>query len=408
MQVRLPLLGLGAFCVGTDAYMTAGLLPDIAQGLHSSVAAMGQLVTAFTLGYALLSPFLGSSLSRYAVKRVLVVALVVFTAANLLSALAPSAPVLLGARVLAGTGAGVFMPVAATTAAALAGPGHRARALTVVLGGLSSGTVLGVPLGLVLAHHAGWRAAMWLVTTLGAAAGIGLAGLLPQVRAAAVPGLRTRLAQLRAPGVRTVVAVTFIQTVSSLGLYTYLTVVLPAGATTPALWVWGLGGVLGSFAIGPVLDRRGRPRRISGVLLALLVASIAVLPAMGYDAALPVLLVWGAVGWAFVVPQQHRLLAADPEQGGAALALNSSATYLGAAVGAALGGAVLAAGLPAHDLPFLAAAGAAVGLGVHLATTRRPAPGALTSTPGLEPGLDPPAVHSTPTEGLDEIRRERT
>ncbi|MFJ6214792.1 MFS transporter [Streptomyces sp. NPDC092296] len=366
-MLRLLPLGLGAFVVGTDAYMTAGLLPGIARDTHGSVAAVGQLVTAFTLCYALLAPLLGSLLSRLRARRVLLWALAVFTAANLATALAGTTGLLLAARSVAGVGAGLFMPVAATAAAALAEPGRRARALAVVLGGLSSGTVLGVPLGLALADRWGWRAALWLVTALGAAALLGTARLLPDITTVTMPGLRRRLAQLRDPKVGAVVAATFLQTTASLGLYTYLAAVLHGSVAVWQLWLWGLGGVAGSFGVGPLMDRWGRPAAFSAVLLAVLAGSLAGLAVLrSLVAVAPLLLVWGAAGWAFVVPQQHRLLARDQGGGPAALALNSSATYLGGSVGSALGGLALARGVPATGLPLLACAAAVAGLLLQL------------------------------------------
>ncbi|MFD5467803.1 MFS transporter [Kitasatospora sp. NPDC127059] len=374
---RALLLGLGALSIGTDAYLTAGLLPDISHDLHGSMAQTGQLVTAFTLCYALLAPLLGAALGRWNVRTVLLAALSVFTLANAASALAPSALVLLVLRGVAGAGAGVFMPVAATAASALAGPERRARALAIVLGGLSSGTVLGVPAGLLLAGHLGWRVAFWLVTALGAVAWAGTALWLPRVDGAAMPGLRARAEQLRDARVGLAVAATFGQTVASLGLYTYLVPLLNAhhaGSPTLGLWLWGLGGVIGSIGIGPLLDRLGRPGRVAAILLVVLALTLLALAAAPGAAALPLLFVWGAAGWAFVVPQQHRLLDLGPTAGAGALALNSSATYLGGAVGAAAGGAVLAAGTDVRLLPVLAAAGALGSLLLHTAALRlRPA-----------------------------------
>jgi len=373
----LLLLGFGAFAIGTDAYLTAGLLPAISHDLHGSLAATAQLVTAFTLSYALLAPVAGAALHRWSVRRVLLLALAVFTAANAAGAVAPSSALLLAARVAAGLGAGVFMPVAATAASALVGAERRAVALAVVLGGLSSGTVLGVPLGLLLAEGASWRAAFLLVTALGTLGFAGLAVWLPQTGGAVVPGLRHRMAQLRAGRVTAVVAVTFLQTVASLGLYTFLVPVIHGvGARSPVmgLWLWGVGGVLGSVGIGFLVDRIGRPGAAVGVLLALLALVLAVLPVSGAASCLPLLLLWGAVGWAFVVPQQHRLLALGTTAGAAALALNSSATYLGAAAGAVLGGLALNLGVPARMLPLCAAGCALAALLVHLAgALRRPA-----------------------------------
>ncbi|MET8944500.1 MFS transporter [Streptomyces sp. NPDC004542] len=372
-MLRVLLLGFGALAVGTDAYVTAGLLPAIGRDLHEPASVTGQLVTVFMLCYALLAPLVGAMLGRWSVRQVLIGALALFCLANAGSAVAPSLPALVVARGLAGVAAGVFMPVAATAAAALVGAERRGRALAVVLGGLSSGTVIGVPGGLFLAGHAGWRAALWLVTGIGAVSLAGSLALLPEVRGAAMPGLRERAAQLADRRVAVAVLTTFLQTVASLGLYTYLVPVLDAAGQTAhqtALWLWGVGGAAGSFLVGPLLDRTGRPGAQVAVLLAALALCLAPLPLLGGAAVLPLLVLWGAAGWAFVVPQQHRLLGLRPSGGAAVLALNSSATYLGGSAGAALGGAVLSAGLAPRHLPLPAAAAACLACAVHLVGRR--------------------------------------
>ncbi|WP_052398105.1 MFS transporter [Streptomyces sp. NRRL F-5123] len=373
-MLRVLLLGFGALAVGTDSYVTAGLLPAIGRDLHEPASVTGQLVTVFMLSYALLAPLVGAALARWGIRQILLAALALFCLANAATAAATALPWLMAARALAGVAAGVFMPVAAIAAAALVGPERRGRALAVVLGGLSSGTVLGVPAGLFLAAHSGWRSALWLVTAIGAVALTGCAALLPEVTGAAMPSLRERGAQLADVRVVTAVLTTFLQTVASLGLYTYLVPVLDASGATghqTALWLWGAGGVAGSFLVGPLLDRTGRPGAHVAVLLAALSLGLAALPLLGGAAVLPLLVLWGAVGWAFVVPQQHRLLGMRPRGGAAVLALNSSATYLGGSAGAALGGAALSAGLGPRHLPAAAAAAAAAACVLHLLTRWR-------------------------------------
>ncbi|MEU4076749.1 MFS transporter [Streptomyces venezuelae] len=374
----VALLALGSFAMGTDAYAMAGLLPGIGADLHVSVSLAGQSVTAFTLCYALAAPLCSAALGRRGTRTVLVTALVVFVLANAGTALTSSYAGLLGTRALAGAGAGLFTPAAATAAVALVPPERRGRALGLVLGGMSAGTVLGVPLGLLVAAHSGWRTALWLITALGAVALLGVATALPAVRAAAAPSLRARLGALTRPRVAAVVTVTFTQTVASLGLYTYLEPVLrrtaDVGSAVPYLWVWGIGGVSGSLLAGTLVDRTGKPALLAVALLGTLGGALALLPWTGTVPGLVLLplLVWGAVGWAFVVPQQHRLLAGQAD-GAAAVGLNSSATYLGGAVGSALGGLALAHGLDARWLPLPAAGVALAGVLLHLTAARGPA-----------------------------------
>ncbi|WP_411109982.1 MFS transporter [Streptomyces sp. c-19] len=368
----VALLALGSFAMGTDAYAMAGLLPAIGADLHVSVSLAGQSVTAFTLCYALVAPLFSAVLARWGTRTVLVTALVVFVLANAGTALTGSYAGLLGTRALAGAAAGLFTPAAATAAVALVPPERRGRALGLVLGGMSAGTVLGVPLGLLVAAAHGWRAALWLITALGVAALLGVAGALPRVRGAVAPSLRARFGALARPRVAVVVAVTFTQTVAGLGLYTYLEPVLHRvagiGSVVPYLWVWGIGGVCGSLLAGALVDRTGKPALLAVSLLGTLGGALALLPWAGAVPGLVLLplVVWGAVGWAFVVPQQHRLLGPDAQGGAAAVGLNSSATYLGGAVGSALGGLALAHGLDAGRLPLLAAGVACAGVLLHL------------------------------------------
>ncbi|MEU1086438.1 MFS transporter [Streptomyces sp. NPDC005892] len=388
---RVPVLAFGAFATGMDAYVMAGLLGAIGHDLGVSVSRAGQCVTVFTVCYALSAPVLSAVLARLPGRPVLVAALSVFTLANAGSALADSYPLLLACRAVAGAGAGLFGPNAATAAAALVPAAQRGRALSLVLGGMSGGTVLGVPLGLLLAEGRGWRAALWLVTAVGAAACVAVAALLPRAHGGATPTLRARLTQLARARVALVIGTTFFQTVASLGLYTYLQPVLHAVAgidrPTVPLWIWGIGGVCGSLLAGTFADRVRTPAPLSAALLASLGITLAVLPWAGAATGLVLLplLLWGAVGWAFVVPQQHRLIA-DDAPGGAAVALNSSATYLGGSVGSALGGLALAAGAGARWLPAGAAAIALAGLLPHFLAQR-------------SAESDPSDRSSTPTKG---------
>jgi predicted MFS family arabinose efflux permease len=386
---RLYILVLGAFALGLDAYVMAGLLPKVAAELHTGEAAAGQMVTLFTLCYALAAPVFATALAGKPAKTVLTAALLLFTAANALTALAGSLAVLLVARALAGVGAGVYSPMAAATAASLAGEERRGRALALVMGGMSVGTVIGVPVGVALADHVGWRGTLWLITGLGAVAIAGIVLALPRLEAAPPPPLRERARILARRPVAAIAGVSLIAGVTSLGLYTYLAPFLTdadahgTDGTLGAMWAWGLGGVAGSLLIGRIVDRTGRPYAVVAVVLVLLCLSHLLLPVAaraGWALAVP-LIVWGAAGWALQVPQQHQLIAARPDQAPVAVSLNSSAVYLGSALGSALGGVTLSAGVAPADLPYWTAALAAVGLLLHLVLVRTPRP----RTEALEP-----------------------
>ncbi|MFD9908247.1 MFS transporter [Streptomyces sp. NPDC059063] len=399
---KIWLLMLGSFTLGLDAYVMAGLLPVVADDLGTTVSLAGQMVTVFTLAYAVSAPLVTGLFASARPRVLIIAALGVFTLGNALTALAPGLAVLLVARAVAGVGAGVYSALSTAAAAALAGPEKRGRALALVMGGMSSGTVLGVPLGVLLADHTSWRSTMWLVTGLGAVALAGLAVGLPEIPAQPPVPVRARLGALTDRAVLPIVGVSFLGAVSSLGLYTYLAPVLDAtggvgeGDVAPYLWAWGIGGVLGSVLAGPLVDRTGRVLALVTGVTTLLVVSEASLPLLG-AVAFPALVIWGAAGWAFQVPQQHRLLALSAERGTVALALNNSALYLGSAVGSGVAGLALSAGLDAGALPWAAAAVAGLGLAVHLATARGRRTGPGTADEGDSRCQDAPGVSTLGT-----------
>ena len=144
---RTLVLALGTFAVGTDAFVLAGFLPDVAASLHTSTARAGQAVTVFAAAYAIASPLVATLTARLPRRALLVAALAVLAIANAASALAPNLPLLLISRVLAAGGAAGYTPTAGAVSAALVRPEMRARALSVVVGGLTVATALGVPLG---------------------------------------------------------------------------------------------------------------------------------------------------------------------------------------------------------------------------------------------------------------------
>jgi predicted MFS family arabinose efflux permease len=292
----------------------------------------------------------------------------VFVVGNIVSALSDSIGLLLVGRIVAGAGAGLFSPLAAATAAALVPADKRGRALGITLGGMSSGTVIGVPAGLLLANHFGWQSTMWLISALGVVGGVGIAFGMPAIQASAPPSIRQRAALLANTAVLSVVGVTLLAATASLGLYTYITSVLQdigrAGDVTPYIWVWGLGGIIGSFSVGRLIDKWGRPDRLMAGILAILTASLFLLvPLAGVKVLgfVPMLL-WGMMGWSSQTPQQHALLAMEPQHGPAVVALNSSCNYLGGAIGSLVAGALVTAGVTGSQLPIFAGAVAVVAL----------------------------------------------
>ncbi|WP_071075800.1 MFS transporter [Janthinobacterium lividum] len=365
LPLTVYLIAVGAFALGMASYVTAGLMPLIASTFSISLAMAAQLVTAFTLAYGLGSPLVVALLPARAQRSGLLLALGVFVLANGASALAPGFASLLAWRAIAGIGAGVYLALGIAAAAGVSAPRQRGKAIGVIMGGMAGGTVLGVPLSLLLAQQLGWTAALWLVAILGALALAGLLWKLPMLPAAPAISLRRKLALLADGRVLLILLVSLLAAVASLGMYTFIAPLLAwsaqgtAMSATPFLWAWGVGGIAGSVLVGPWADKVAAPKLTWCILLLLALALCALPLAGGWSAWLmlaPIAL-WGAAGWALQVPQNQQLLAVRARQGDGnlAIALNESALYLGSAIGAATGGVLLLLNWPMWLLASAAA-----------------------------------------------------
>ncbi|GJD51297.1 Purine efflux pump PbuE [Methylobacterium crusticola] len=359
-------LTLGAFAIGTEGFMIAGLLPALARDLDVGLAAAGHLVTAFSLAYAVGAPIMAVLTARLERRRLLAIAMGGFTLANLLAAVAPGYAELLAARLLLALSAASFMPAASGYAAALGGPERRGRALSMVTNGLTLAIVAGVPLGVLVGEGFGWRATFLGVAGLAALALLGILAGLPHQPAGTTATLGERLAMAKRRDVLAVLATSVLTVAGTFTIYTYLGVFLadvsavgPQGLALVLLG-FGLASAAGTRLGGDAADRWGaRPTVIVGgglTLLAYLVLSLGsgVGPRSAMPILFPAILLWGLASWGLMTAQQARLVALSSALAPVSLSLNSSAIYLGSATGAAAGALVVAEGAAAQ-LGWLAA-----------------------------------------------------
>lgn len=300
---------------------------------------------------------------------------------NITSALATNFVSLAVWRAIAGVGAGVYLAMGIAAAAAITPEAQRGKAIAIIMGGMASGTVLGVPISLLLAERLGWASAMWLIAGLGCIAYAGLHSKLPALPSTPVLSLVRKLAILKNPHAMAILAVSLLAAIASLGMYTFIAPFMAASESgavqsiTGYLWVWGIGGVLGSFLVGPLVDKFIAPVITLAIMLLLSIALISLPFAVSIHPLLTLLPIalWGAVGWALQVPQNNELVRTRQAHGDGnlAVALNESALYLGSALGAASGGVLLAFHLPVASLALCAGAIAAIGAATQLILVMR-------------------------------------
>lgn len=378
MDRRLLPLAASAFAIGTDAFVIAGLLPEVGADLDVTTAAAGQLITVFSLTYALAAPVIGTLTSSFDRRKVILFGLAVFIAGNVVTAMADSFALALAARVVTGLGAATASPQGTAIAAAIAPPERRGRYLAVVTGGLTVASVLGVPLG-TLIGAADWRLTLWTVAGLGVLAAIGIAVWLPPTSAPAI-SLAARLAPLRDRTALGILATTALVLAAGYTFNTYVGAILEKATggsealLTVVLFASGVGALVGNLLAGRLVDRLGPERLLLAAQIATTVLLVATpLAVHSLAVAIPFSAVFGAVGWMMIVPQQHRLVTRFPEAVSVLIGLNASALYGGMAIGGLIGGAALH-WVPVTGLGLVGAVISLAGIVVTAAMIRAPKP----------------------------------
>jgi len=367
MDKRLLVLASGMFALGTDSFVVAGILPQVAASLGVSAALAGQMVTVYALSFALLSPIIAAAAAHWPRKRLLLTGLIIFVIGNVITALAPTIGIALASRFVAGLGAAMFSPTATAAGASLVPPEQRGRALAIVIAGLSSATALGAPLGTFIGGLLDWRATMWFVAAVGTLAGIGVALRLSGIPTLPPVSLSKRLAPLGDSRVVLTLMTTLLTYAGLFLVYTYIGLSFDrATGGNPQvlailLLLWGVSATIGNLVAGKLTDRFGS-RHIIVAAIVVLAVDFALLPwtSASLATAIPALIVWGLSGWGLVVPQQHRLIHAAPAAGPLVLGLNSAALYVGVSMSGLVGGAAINLVTP-HNLglvsvPFIVAA----------------------------------------------------
>ncbi|PWI20429.1 MFS transporter [Streptomyces sp. Act143] len=375
MPAGLVALALGGFGIGLTEFLIAGLLPQVASSFAVSEAAAGRLISGYALSVAVGAIALTAATARLPRKHVLVGLVVLFVVGNLLSAVAPNYAVMMAGRIVAALCHGSFFGIGSLVARSLVAPERKSRAVAVMFAGLTLANVLGVPFGALVGERWGWRAAFWAVTAIGVLALAGIAALVPARAGRTSPAgggspvpvlvpptsLRAQLRAFRSSQVWLTLTATALGYGGMFGAFTYIAYTFTeVGGFSAAdvawlLMVYGAGLVVGNVIGGRAADR-DRDRALLMALLGLTL-TLAVFGLLAASAPASVVLVFlmGLTGFAAVPGMITRVT--DHAHGSAlAAGANVSASNVGNALGAWLGGAALSAGL-GYRAPLFAGAG---------------------------------------------------
>ncbi|HEX7589770.1 MAG TPA: MFS transporter [Demequinaceae bacterium] len=359
-RLAILALALGGFSIGATEFIAMGLLPEIARDLlpdlyatdsAAAIAKAGWLITAYAVGVVVGAPTIAAAAARFPRRTLLIALTIGFTLGSVASAVAPTFGLVVAARFAAGLGHGAFFGVAALVAARLMGPEKRGQAVASVLVGLTIASVVGVPSITFLGQHAGWRWAYVVVAVLFALTTLAIAAFIPRTEGDPHATIRRELRAFRRPAVWLALLTGSIGFGGFFAVYSYVAPLSTevAGTSTGfvpiVLMVLGLGTTVGILGGGRLADR-GAVRAIF-LLFGALAVSLTVLGLSAHS--VPGLLVGvflvGGSAQALAPALQTRLMDVAGESQTLAAAVNHSALNIGNSLGAALGGAVIAAGL---------------------------------------------------------------
>ncbi|AUI52215.1 MFS transporter [Arthrobacter crystallopoietes] len=363
-------LAAGGFGIGTTEFAIMGLLQDVAEGLQISIPQSGQLISAYALGVVVGAPILAALGARVPHKYMVLGLMGLFTIGNLSSVVAADYTTMLLTRFLSGLPHGAYFGVAAVIAASLVAPAKRAQAVAAVMLGLSVANVVGVPLVTWLGQQYGWRLMFVAVGIMGVITLVLLQRFVPFTPTHAEASIRKELSALKRIQVWLALLIGIVGFGGFFAVYSYISPTMtdvtgvPESALPLIVGLYGLGMVAGNLIGGRLADRS-----VMGSIYIVMTAIIIVLVLFWAAAgipwlAIPLVFLLGAAGSSLIPGLQTRLMDASPDAQTLAASLNHSALNMANALGAFLGGAVIAAGW-GFKAPALVGAGLAfLGLAV--------------------------------------------
>ncbi len=359
--IAIVALGLGGFGIGTTEFVAMGLLNLIADDFQISEDQAGHIISAYALGVVLGAPLITTLTGRVPRRRLALILMAAFTVGNGLSYFANSYEVLVVSRFIAGFPHGAYFSVVALISASLAPEGKRGKYVALSGLGLSIATVIGVPAAQWMGSTWGWNTAFLFVALIGLITMVALWFAVPHMSRMPATKPLTELGALINSQVLFTLGIGTVGFGGMFAVYTYISFTLTenAGFDAAKIWiplmVYGIGMVIGTY-IGGVLADRNLEFTILGVLVAL----IFVLSAFYFSSEVAWLGIvnFGVIGMmgSMLVPSlQTRLMDVAGDAQSLAAALNHSALNMANAAGAAVGGAVIAAG-HGYSAPALAGA----------------------------------------------------
>ncbi|MBD2784084.1 MFS transporter [Xenorhabdus sp. DI] len=350
IPIAVYLLGLSLFAMGSSEFLISGVLPKIAEDLQVSLPSAGMLISAFAVGVLLGAPPLAVATLRWPRRATLLVSQALFVAATTIGMFSQDYWPLLISRIVSGVAYAGFWAVAATTAVNLVTQDRTAKALSIVVSGLSLAMVVGGPLGTMISDIAGWRAGFWAIAAATSVTAIALWFMLPEIQQEQTPALHTELKVMAQPKLWIAYCTTVLTTAAYMATFSYLGALLIDASKLAVTWLpavlslFGIGAFIGLTIGGRTADKSPFSTLVIGTI-----GVIAISVALGFLAenlimTIGLVFLLGMFGFVVnpaVMNRVYTIAAGAPTLAGAT---NVSAFQLGITLAPLLGGLAIKAG----------------------------------------------------------------
>lgn len=362
-------LAVGGFGIGTGEFVIMGLLPEVAATYGVSIPAAGYVITAYALGVVVGAPIIAVLSAKLRRRTLLLGLMAVFAVGNILSALAPDFVSFTVLRFLTGLPHGAYFGVAALVAANLVPAHRRARAVGRVMLGLTIATLIGTPIATFLGQMLSWRAAFLLVGLIGAATVALLWWFQPRDTVQEGASIRRELGAFGRVQVWLALAVAASGFGGMFAIFSYIAKTttdvanLPVSMVSVVLALFGIG-----MNVGNVAGSRLADISLKGTIFGMLAFNVVIMTVFSLTAANPWMLFlctfFTGCGFAACPAVQTRLMDVAGDAQTLAAASTHSAFNLANALGAWLGGLVIAWGFGYAATGYVGAVLSVIGLGV--------------------------------------------
>ncbi|MCC2609094.1 MFS transporter [Neorhizobium petrolearium] len=366
-------LAVGGFGIGTGEFAIMGLLPDVAATYDVSIPMAGYVISAYALGVVVGAPIIAALSARMPRRTLLLCLMGLFAVGNILSAIAPDFWSFTALRFITGLPHGAYFGVAALVAASMVPFHKRARAVGRVMLGLTVATLVGTPIATFMGQMLNWRTAFFLVGGIGAVTVALLWYFQPRDQVQEGASVKRELGAFGRPQVWLTLGIAAVGFGGMFSVFSYIastttvTARMPVAMVSIVLVLFGIG-----MNVGNILGSRLADVSLKGTIGGVMVFNVIVMSTFGLWAQYPVVLCLCVFligcGFAAGPALQTRLMDVAADAQTLAAASNHSAFNIANALGAWLGGLVIAWGWGFAATGYVGAFLSLLGLGVFFAS----------------------------------------